>query len=169
MNSDLIKRILILAFVVAVMLCGVLLFTFDIIKINWISFMQIQPSFQPMENPLPVPQDSIPMEGAAYIPGMGAPVNPVSNDAVSIARGAELYRINCSLCHGPQGKGNGRISTFLQNKPSDLTSLGVQSLNDGAIFMVISTGVPGKMPALNENLLVRERWDVVNYVRTLTK
>jgi mono/diheme cytochrome c family protein len=35
--------------------------------------------------------------------------------------------------------------------------------------MVISGGVADKMPALNENLTVRERWDVVNYVRTLQK
>jgi len=27
--------------------------------------------------------------------------------------------------------------------------------------------VPDRMPALNENLTVRERWDVVNYIRTL--
>ena len=40
----------------------------------------------------------------------------------------------------------------------------------GALLMVDDahgTGVPGKMPALNENLTERERWDVVNYIRTL--
>jgi mono/diheme cytochrome c family protein len=146
-----------------------MLFTYDVIKIDWVSFMKIQPAAQPMEHPLPVPVDSVPVEGAAYVPGMGAPVNPVSTDAVSIARGRELYQINCSLCHGPQGTGNGSIATYLTNKPADLTGLGVQSQSDGAIFMIISVGVPGKMPPLNENLLVRERWDVVNYVRTLKK
>jgi mono/diheme cytochrome c family protein len=33
--------------------------------------------------------------------------------------------------------------------------------------MVITNGMPGAMPALNENLTVRERWDVVNFIRTL--
>jgi hypothetical protein len=28
--------------------------------------------------------------------------------------------------------------------------------------------VDGKMPPLNENLTVPERWDLVNFVRTLT-
>jgi hypothetical protein len=33
--------------------------------------------------------------------------------------------------------------------------------------MVITNGVERKMPALNENLTVLERWDLVNYVRGL--
>ncbi len=153
---------------VVIVLSGILLiFSFDVIKIDWNSFMKLQPAFQPMEKPLPVATDSIPIDGPAYISGMGAPTNPVTADAVSISRGAELFSINCSLCHGPQGKGNGPVATYLQNKPADLTNAAIQSFSDGAIFMVISTGVQGKMPALNENLNVRERWDVVNYVRTL--
>ena len=35
--------------------------------------------------------------------------------------------------------------------------------------MTITNGVPDRMPPLNENLTVSERWDVVNYVRTLSK
>jgi mono/diheme cytochrome c family protein len=167
MNSDLFKRVSILLALVVVVLGGLMLFSYDVIKIDWVSFMEIQPSFHPMMDPLPVPADSIPVEGPAFVPGMGAPVNPVTADAVSISRGAELYSINCALCHGTTGQGNGPIATYLQNKPADLTGVAIQSLSDGAVFMVISTGVQGKMPALNENLTVRERWDVVNFVRTL--
>ncbi|NTV37829.1 MAG: hypothetical protein HGA82_01320 [Anaerolineales bacterium] len=39
------------------------LFTFDIAKIDWVTFMEIQPSYRPMENPLPVPARSIPITG----------------------------------------------------------------------------------------------------------
>jgi hypothetical protein len=35
------------------------------------------------------------------------------------------------------------------------------------MFLTITNGITGKMPALNENLLVSERWDVVNFLRTL--
>jgi mono/diheme cytochrome c family protein len=130
--------------------------------------MEIQTSYQPMENPLPVPRDSIPLEGAAYIPGMGAPVNPIPVDEVSILRGEQLYSINCSQCHGVTGFGDGVIATFLQNrKPVNLTIDVVQSKSDGALFLTISTGVADAMPALNENLTVRDRWDVVNFLRTL--
>ncbi len=167
MNREKLKRLLILVGAVVVLSAVLMLFSYDVIKIDWNSFMKIQPAFQPMEQPLAVATDSIPIDGPAYIPGTGAPLNPVAADPVSISRGQELFGINCVLCHGPQGKGNGPIATYLKNKPADLTSAAVQSLSDGAIFMVISGGVTGKMPALNENLTVRERWDVVNYVRTL--
>jgi mono/diheme cytochrome c family protein len=154
-------------FLVVIVIVGVIsLFTYDIIKIDWVSFMEIQPSFKPMEDPLPVATNSIPIEGAAYIVGVGAPENPVPADDVSIQRGAELYRLNCVPCHGEKGKGDGVVGTFFTNKPADLTSPAVQQLGDGTIFLVISNGVAGRMPALNENFNVRERWDIVNYIHT---
>ena len=167
MNSDLFKRISLLAMVVLLLLGFLMLFSYDVIKIDWVSFMEIQPAYQPMYDPLPVPTDSIPIEGAAYIAAVGAPANPVKAEAESISRGVELFRINCMMCHGTLAKGDGPISIYLQNKPADLTSLPVQALTDGGIFMTISNGVQGKMPALNENFTVRERWDLVNYVRNL--
>lgn len=163
-----IKRALILAVAGSLLLGTLVLFTFDVIKIDWIGFMEIQDSYRPMENPLPLPERSVPIEGAAYIPGLGAPENPVEADADSLARGELLYGVNCAQCHGVSGEGNGVIANFLENKkPADLTSDLIQEKSDGAIFLTISNGVPGSMPALNENLTVRERWDVVNYIRTL--
>jgi mono/diheme cytochrome c family protein len=164
-----IKRLLLLL-CVAIIFGGVLmLFSYDLIKIDWLSFMEIQPSYKPMENPLPVSLDAIPIQGAAYVPGMGAPVNPVESDEVSVERGAQLFKINCVICHGPEGLGDGVIGTFFQFKPANLTASPVQTLSDGAIFLVISKGVEGRMPALNENLTVRDRWDLVNFIRTLKK
>ena len=145
-----------------------LLFTYDIIKIEWISFMEIQPSHRKMEDPRPVPARSIPIEGPEAIPGMLPPENPIEADDASIARGAELYEIHCKMCHGQLFDGNGPIAPFLANKPANLTSPIVQSKSDGSIFLTITNGVDGKMPPLNENLLVSDRWDLVNFIRTLT-
>jgi mono/diheme cytochrome c family protein len=153
--------------VLGVLLAVILFFTYDIIKIDWISFMEIQPSYRQMENPLPVPARSIPIEGAITIPGMPPPENPVPADEASVTRGAELFRLNCQMCHGQTAEGNGPIAPFLANKPANLTSPVVQSKSDGSLFLTITNGVEGKMPPLNENLLVHERWDVVNYIRTL--
>jgi mono/diheme cytochrome c family protein len=162
-----IKRVTILLVFVGSLLGLVLLFSYDIFKVEWISFIEIQPSYKPMDDPLPVAADSVPVEGAAYIPGMGAPSNPVSVDDVSVSNGAELYSINCVQCHGILGKGDGVIGAALVNPPADLTSARVVGLSDGAIFVTISSGVPGRMPNLNENLNVRQRWDVVNYIRAV--
>ncbi len=160
--------------VLAILLGVMMIFSYDVIKIDWVVFMELQPSYGTQEfdmvtgeGPLPVPARSIPVEGAAYILANGPPVNPVPADETSLARGAQLFEINCVACHGPQGKGNGTIAAFLiKKKPADLTSPAIQSLSDGTIFMVISNGF-GLMPALNENFTVRERWDLVNFVRTL--
>ncbi len=168
--SVILKRLAVVFVAAAVVIAGLLVFSYDVIKVDWISFMEIQPSFKPMEKPLPVPPLSIPVEGPAYISNLGPPANPVAPDQASIARGAELFNINCTACHGKDAKGDGPVAPFLQNKkPVDLTGPIASSLNDGAIFMTITNGTPGGMPALNENLTVRERWDVVNYVRTLQK
>ena len=157
-----------------------MIFSYDVIKIDWIVFMEIQPSYGTQEEPRAVPARSIPVEGAAYLPGV-EPGNPVAADEVSVSRGAQLFSVNCSQCHGIDGKGNGTIAAFLvKKKPADLTGAAAQSLSDGQIFMTITNGVfkaenslfpdvefSGQCPPLNENLSVHERWDVVNYVRTL--
>lgn len=182
-------RQLFVVFSVLGILASVLfIFTYDIIKIDWVVFMEIQESYANQEfdpntgaGPLPVPARSIPVEGAAFIPGEGVPLNPVPADGVSISRGAQLYSINCAMCHGETGDGTGTVSAFLiKKKPANLTSDLVQSKPDGSLFMTISNGIfnpsntlfpevefSGQMPPLNENLTVRERWDVVNFLRTL--
>ena len=162
------RQLLVVFAVLAVFGCVILLFTYDVIKLEWISFMEIQPSYRQMENPLPVPARSIPIEGAVTIPGMGAPVNPMPGDEASITRGRELFAIHCQMCHGETGEGTGPVAPFLiKFKPANLTSDVVQSKSDGSMFLTVTNGLEGRMPPLNENLTVSERWDVVNFVRTL--
>ena len=161
------KQLLVVFAVLGILGATVMIFAFDIIKIDWVSFMEIQSSYHYMEEPLPPPARSIPVEGPAYIPNMGAPDNPVPADETSIKRGAELFNVHCKMCHGEAGTGSGPIAAFLVNKkPADLTSALVQDQKDGDLFLTITNGKPGTMPSLNENLTVRERWDVVNFVRT---
>lgn len=161
------KRLTIAGLILLIGVVVLEMFSYDVLKFNWITFMQVQTNYQPMEDPLPIITDTIPLEGAAYSLILGVPPNPVTPDQTSIERGAELFSINCVLCHGTGGKGDGPVASHLENKPFDLTSFPIHYFTDGGIFYNISTGVPEKMPALNDNLTVRERWDVVNYVRTL--
>lgn len=162
------KLILVMGVLSAPLIIG-LLFTYDVIKIDWISFMEIQPKFIPMEDPLPLPARSIPVQGAAYIPELGVPTNPVEANEDSLAKGKTYFDYSCALCHGTTGEGNGAFSGFLRNYPPvSLVDEDRQSLSDGAIFVTITEGIPGKMPNLRENLPTAEmRWDVVNYVRLL--
>jgi hypothetical protein len=165
--SPALKRLLFAGIFVVVALALFELWAYDVIKIDFISFMEIQPSFDVQENPLPVPPRSIPIEGPAFIPNMGPPSNPIPADEVSLSRGKTLFTINCVMCHGETGEGNGSVSGLIANKPANLTSIITRSKVDGALFMTLTNGVDGKMPPMVENLTVRDRWDVINYVRTL--
>ncbi len=167
---DIIKRLLILLVILASPLAIGLLFTYDIIKIEWISFMEIQPSFKPQEDPLPLPPRSIPIQGAPFAPGLSAPVNPVKADDASLKRGEILYNDHCALCHGVTGEGNGTFAVFLvKRRPSSLVEGKPLEVSDGYLFNTISNGIEEAMPALRENLPIQQRWDVVNYVRHLQK
>ena len=165
------KRLLIVLALVAAPLGLGLLFTYDIIKIDWVSFMEIQNSFNPQEDPLPVPARSVPVQGAAYIAALGAPVNPTTADDASLQRGKTYYETNCLICHGPTGNGKGPFAIYLRAKPPvSLLEGRPVTLGDGDIFMTITNGVQGGMPSLKENLPEPSmRWDVVNYVRSLQK
>lgn len=165
-----IKRLILVLGIVALPFLIGLLFTYDVIKINWVSFMEIQPSFRSQEDPLPLPARSIPIQGAGYVAGLGAPSNPVPADQVSIERGKQLYSTTCFVCHGKDGKGNPIITARFKYKPTNLSDPKVVNMSDGDIFMTITTGIPGRMPPLKENLPTpRDRWDVVNYVRQIQK
>jgi mono/diheme cytochrome c family protein len=175
------RQLLVVFAALGVLVAALTVFSFDVLKVDWVVFMEIQEAFDDQEKPLAIPAQSIPVDGAAYLPGMGEPVNPVTADETSITRGAQLYEIHCQMCHGEGGQGNGTVAAFLvKKKPADLTSESVQAKSDGSWFLTTSNGIwnpnntlfpevqfSGQCPPLNENLTIRERWDVVNYLRTL--
>ena len=165
MNPRLRRGLLIIGLVLAPFVVG-LLFTFEIIKIRFPTDMADQASVNDQEGPRRLPPDgAVPVQGLAVIPEE-FPVNPVPADEVSLQRGAILYGIHCQMCHGAQGHGDGPLATYFDRTPQNLTSPHVTAEFDGLVYLTLAQGF-GQMPALAENLTPRERWDVVNYVRTL--
>lgn len=170
--SGVLRRIIITFAAIGILFSVPMLFMYDVIKINWRSNMEVQASNRPQEGPRKwAPADSVSYEMPS-IPKTGdLPTNPVSADAVSLARGQQLYLNNCSVCHGPQGKGDGQVTQFWKadaKRPANLTEPRIGQQTDGALYLTIAQGF-GVMPPLRENVNVRERWDVVNYVRSLSK
>ncbi len=165
MNPRLRRGLLIIGLVLTPFVVG-LLFTFEIIKISFPTDMADQASVNDQEGPRRLPPDgAVPVQGLAVIPEE-FPVNPVPADEVSLQRGAILYGIHCQMCHGAQGHGDGPLATYFDRTPQNLTSPHVTAEFDGLVYLTLAQGF-GQMPALAENLTPRERWDVVNYVRTL--
>ena len=92
--------------------------------------------------------------------------NPVEANAESMARGRKLYEANCLSCHGVAGKGDGAEAAKLDRSPGDLTR--IEGQTDGELFWKITVGRK-PMPAYENTFSEGERWDVVNYTRSLTQ
>tara|TARA_R110002073_G_scaffold279026_1_gene443002 strand:- start:266554 stop:266955 length:402 start_codon:yes stop_codon:yes gene_type:complete len=93
------------------------------------------------------------------------PISP-SNQEASAIRGKKIFKTRCMICHGISGKGDGPGGKALNPKPQNLTLPMVKSQTDGEIFWKVTNGRNAMIkwgPILSEN----ERWDVVNYVRSL--
>ncbi len=91
--------------------------------------------------------------------------SPVPMTAASVSRGAALYATHCASCHGPSGKGDGPAAANLPVKPSDLTAIDSNAPPEGDLFWWISRGIGQAMPAFDNLLKDRQRWDVINFLR----
>ncbi|MCL5097858.1 MAG: c-type cytochrome [Candidatus Omnitrophica bacterium] len=112
----------------------------------------------------PVPSTQIPTLVAEIIPGQ--PTNPVPSDAQSLAVGKRIYVGECQPCHGPTGVGNGPASIALTEPAANLALPIMAEYADGAMFEIITQGRQA-MPAFKTLLTDKERWEVLNYIRTL--
>ena len=77
------------------------------------------------------------------------------------------YSTHCQSCHGERGDGKGERAEKLSIAPSDFTDAhAMGQLTDGELFWKISHG-RRPMPAFQNKLTEQERWQLVDYIRTL--
>jgi mono/diheme cytochrome c family protein len=151
---------------------------------SWFTDFKEQPKHDPWESSsdtIPMrgnPQSSVPVYGTfapGYVYGrlptvgavdsMSVIQNPVPADARSLRNGRMYYQINCAVCHGEAGKGDGPILAAKAIFPPPLTGPSAEGRSDGYIWGIIRNG-RGAMPSYNR-IEELDRWDVVNYVRGL--
>jgi glucose/arabinose dehydrogenase len=85
--------------------------------------------------------------------------NPLAGNAEATKAGKSLYASTCASCHGANGKGTGSVPP--------LTKGTAQSAKPGEVFWFITHGdVSAGMPAW-ESLPEQQRWQIVNFVKTL--
>jgi len=95
--------------------------------------------------------------------------NPVKPTKEGLASSAKLFRENCMTCHGESGAGDGPAAESLMRHPANFTDKKMMSAaTDGELFWKITTG-RGPMPSWQDQLSETERWQMVNYLRTLTE
>jgi mono/diheme cytochrome c family protein len=144
----------------------------------WDKDMVDQPSEKAQESIAPPGPGSIPTDGGEIVPqpitdqefddmkeAAAAIPNPVPADAESISRGKVFYDVNCFVCHGSSGVGDGPVGLkFLEKAPVDLNDAYTQDQADGQLFFTLTRG-RAKMPFYRDAMSQSERWDVINYVR----
>ena len=92
--------------------------------------------------------------------------NPITSNDASIESGKAIYTKNCYDCHGKKGRGDGPKSADLPKSPQDFSKETFQKQTDGTLFYKISEGRK-PMPTFKKDLSEDQRWQVINYVRTL--
>jgi mono/diheme cytochrome c family protein len=112
---------------------------------------------------------------AAYDAAVGAFANPTRPDPAqpppyqSLKRGAELWKIYCTECHGPAGMGDGPVSMANAQRPGPFAGvfpvMTAMGRSDGYIYNLIRVG-GDRMPSY-QRIAPEDRWHLVNYVRHL--
>lgn len=92
--------------------------------------------------------------------------NPNIPSEKSLFQGKKIYTSYCTSCHGETGDGNGPAAQTLNPKPANFAGTSVQKQSDGELFWKITEG-RGAMASFKYSLTSDQRWNLVNYLRTL--
>jgi mono/diheme cytochrome c family protein len=94
--------------------------------------------------------------------------NPIAPSQVSISAGQKIYSKTCVMCHGKSGDADGPAVIELNIHPAKLSDPQLDTESDGSLFWKITTGKK-PMPAYGKRLSETDRWNLINYIRTLPK
>lgn len=89
---------------------------------------------------------------------------PVTKELID--RGQERYNINCIVCHGPVGNGDGMIVRRGFPKPPTYHDDRLRNAPVGHFFDVITNGW-GRMSSYAYQVPPADRWAIVAYIRAL--
>lgn len=68
-----------------------------------------------------LPMVALALAAGGWIASAAPPGNPIPEG--SPFRGHETYKLYCSMCHGDDGDGNGKVAAALRTHPADLTTI----------------------------------------------
>ncbi len=93
--------------------------------------------------------------------------------SASVEAGKKIFEksakpMACKMCHGSEGKGNGKLGKALNPRPRNFTcSDTMKHVSPGQMFWIIKNGSKGTgMVGHGKTLKDRQIWDVVKYIDT---
>lgn len=93
---------------------------------------------------------------------------PLKVDRDLLDRGRERFNINCAVCHGPVGLGNGITSQYGLVGIVNFHDARIRTMPDGQIFNTITFG-KNTMGPYGSNISVEDRWAIISYIRALQR
>jgi mono/diheme cytochrome c family protein len=145
-------------------------------KVGWFATMRHQRSVKPYARPIPPVEGTVPVTGAEPLVDAKTAdrlVNARTRTSESLNRGQFLYQTYCQVCHGAGGKGDGPISAVAGGPfPAvrNLTDAAARRRSDGYLYGMLVNAMAmghGLMPHYGDKVRGADRWDLVNYVRSL--
>ena len=95
--------------------------------------------------------------------------NPVKPTEASLADGKKLYGYQCAMCHGDKGDGKTELAESMKLTMKDYTDpAALKDFTDGALGYILEKG-KGKMPGQEGRMSANQKWNMINYIRSLAK
>lgn len=101
-------------------------------------------------------------------PALAAATRRPELTAALVARGQERFGIYCSVCHAPDGSGDGVVPSRGFPHPPDLRSDRLRAAPASHFYEVISNGY-GVMYSYADRVSPQDRWAIAAYIRALQK
>lgn len=136
--------------------------------------LQEDPFFSDRSSSRPLMADTVPWGGANnddffYLGQVNGKLvcgfpSPVTKQ--QIERGRDRFDIDCAVCHGPTGEGDGMVVQRGFPQPPSFHDQRLRDAPEGHFFYVMSHGY-GVMYPYADRLTPEDRWAVIAYIRAL--
>lgn len=102
-----------------------------------------------------------------------ARINPLEASRANRKAGQELYHEladpSCSVCHGPEGEGNGQLADQFDPHPRNFACAAtIDGIPDGQLFWIVKNGSSGTAMPSFDYLSDEEVWQLIVYLRYLS-
>ncbi len=109
----------------------------------------------------------IPLQSPRFIPPTDVMQAGISTP-VKIEKGQELYKANCTACHGETGRGDGPSASMMSPKPRNFHS--IEGWTNGPsisqIYKTLEEGIAGSGMSAYNYMTPGDRFAIIHFIRT---
>ena len=93
---------------------------------------------------------------------------PFEATLATLQRGHDRYQIQCAVCHGATGQGNGIATKYGLVGVANLQQQRIRDMSNGEIYNTIVNG-KNTMLGYGASVQVPDRWAIIAYIRALQR